>query len=39
MNKIILNDWDLERIEKKGFVESGKYVVMTKDKFKKLLNY
>lgn len=34
--KINLNDWDLNQIKKYGFVESGEYIIMTRQEWFKL---
>ena len=36
MEKIILNDWDLNQIKENGFVTSGKYIVMSIKKYESL---
>ena len=36
MKKLLLNEWDLEQIEKKGFVQSGNVIIMSLKEFNKL---
>ncbi len=36
MNQIYLNEYDLKQIKENGFVDYGKYIVMTKAKYKEL---
>ena len=38
VKNIVLNDWDLEQIEKKGYIQSGELIIIKKEVFDKIFD-